>query len=423
MLLIVLLILFNKVYMTFINRVRAQFCDFYCDSKASLSQICDIEKDFYHYSFQAHHPQDSQQIQAALDQIACAKGPSLDHFLHQATQDSSEVRKSLQERNFKILNGSHYIITGIVFEPPTTSKWLIKQNFLCAIRGQNYGVISKMVMGSNIPLWFFPSKLWPLLKNPMRGFQIVGALINPLRVVTMQRGRNCIKALALKHICAPKEYLYPLASAKPTDALHNKYVVISEKLDIVSEEENCARLARLAAHNPSRMRQIVEELCQFILHTHLTDMHIVNIRFLKEAQDVQLGQEKDQLAVIDSEPIGGLRDISQPELKIYFQGFDYALFPLLGLRKLQESTAGLMLQSGVALESALIVDKIFKEVIGKHADALIQTRRSYYAKVIVSVLCPLIPMVLLVIAAIKAATSQLLALYQSRQKIPQLAAA
>ncbi|MBA3721841.1 MAG: hypothetical protein H0W88_05515 [Parachlamydiaceae bacterium] len=382
-----------------IQSIRNNFNQFYADPKKYyLPQTINLSKYISQYSFDLRHPEEYKLIKRSLNaplNTGDSQPQTLDAFLYNCENDEN-IRKIIKERNFKIQPGVHNGV-GIIFESPASEQWLIKQNFTKGPEDNHMIRWSKEVSALCIPFWFYPvSKWYSLFKRSIFSFQVLNDLINPMRVVMMRRGRQCVKKLKLEHVKFPKEYLFPLSSSPAVAPLHKKFVVISKKIDILDIKENYEKFGRMAIKTPNKLRKIIEEICEAALHTHLTDLHLGNIRFIKEKPGTLRGKEKNQVAIIDGEPIGGLKDISHTELKGSYLKHDYALFPLLGLRKLQFSSPGLMQKFGIPTEQVLATNKIFDEVIEKKAKELINERKWYYGKIIVSIICPFIPLVVLI---------------------------
>lgn len=376
----------------FIHRVGQNFIEFYADpAQYALPQIVDLEGNLDKYSIKSKKPEEYLKIKGVLDRTL-KDTSTIDFQLKKISRFSKKFNKVihlLKEAQFTLIKGGAKNNVGLIAEHPDFSNWILKQNFS---GNKNSSIIEKSVYSNDAPFWLFPSKWWPsMILNPkaLRGISARNETLNPLRVEMMRRGRQCIKKLGLTHIKATQEFLYPLKSGEGETELHQKYVVLSKKSDILDEQENLEKFGDLGLYNPAKLEKIVEELCQFIIHTHITDMHLHNVRFLKD---------KDILMAIDGEPIGGLKDISQKDIN--YSNYDYALFPLLGLSKLKESV-GLLKKNKICEKKANAVKAIFDRVINKKMSEIILERQLYYGKFIVSVICPVIPLVYLIAAIFK----------------------
>lgn len=388
--------------MQFINSILNKFYSYYTGpGKYQLPQVVDLDADLPLYSFKKNNPEEFKKIQRILetnfklnDKTTC-----LDSFLHESLFNNQALIKELVDKGFKIYSGLANKDLGIIFEPPN-SNWLIKQTFSYVKEGNDKAFsFTKHARAKNLPFWLYPTSKWvDAFKDVITAPEVPSDVVNPLRVVTIQRGSQCAKKYQFSHICVPKEYLYRLKSASDDSRLHKKYIVISEKLPILDSATTFKRIVQIAEKNPEKLKKIVNEICLFILHTHLTDMHFENIRLLEETEP---GKEADRIAIIDGEPIGGLRDRSQVKLKDSIESYDYATFPLIGLRRIQGCILDQGLISKIPSEQIEAVSEIFDKVIDEYVNDLIKERRWHYFKIISSFVCPVIPLALLVSAAVQ----------------------
>ncbi len=295
------------------------------------------------------------------------------------------IREELIRKDFTIHTGSH-TSTSIVLEHPTAPDWLIKQNFVYNW-GDDNRKIMRVAYARNIPSWFFPLSRKSFSSTP----QFVCApndALNPLRVVVMKRARTCIKQFQLDRIEACKEYLLRIPHSPDNASLRDKYVVISKKVPILSEEASLQRYIDLARSSPEELKEILRQVCLVIKHTHLTDMHLHNIRFAADGSN--------KVYLFDGEPVGGLIDVSQSYMKGIYKGLDFALFPVLGMRFLQEQTARLLRDRQFPDVDIARFQGILDAVINPAAESIINDRRWYYFKIISSLICPLIPLIVII---------------------------
>lgn len=396
--------------MSFITTLKNNFHYFYADTlKYYLPQVVELEANHHKYSFKYLFPEHYSKIQAILNRSFPMLGQTLDEFLHSANNvPSTETLQELQQNGFEILRGSSDH-TGLVLGHPDMPGWLIKQNFMCKKEGKTEYRLVKKVNEGNVPFWLFSLSEWPKLLHGRRECQIYNDIANPLRVEIMDRGQRCIEKLGLRHLRVPHEYLFALSNGSPSDPLNRKYVVISERLPLLSKEESFQKFADMAVRDPSKLRTIVESICEFILNTHVADMHLENIRFLQS----QNGSPDDIVGIFDGEPSGGLIDVSQMSENVEdhergrsydgtdpFESWDYAVFPILGLRKLQNAPE-MLRQQGISPEKIEPLKRIFDEVINSVVDKVVKERRWHYTKIFVSILCPPIPIVLMIVAFVQ----------------------
>lgn len=410
-----------------INAVKENFYHYYQDNTYYPPVSIDITSNLSKYSFEILQPDEFPKVQAVLDRVlqepqtdeeyyesladdqndssemtpAECKQTNLNDILKSAeTRPSASMLQKLVDKQIQIVQENAF---GIVVTDPTIDKWLIKQNFSGG---------SKYALDENIPFWMLPFKSWsqnPFFTKAEKGCKILGDLLNPVRPEMMQRAQRCVTESNLRYVKVAKEYLFPLRGTNSSDLLCKKFVVISEKLKPLSEKDNLEKLVRLAVEKPEKLRKIVQELCEVIKATHLTDMHMGNICFLEENPDQT--DTNDCVGLFDGEPIGGVWEASEGENP--YTEFDPAIFPLLGLRKLQK-TSLVLKQSGFKPEQIAPVKKIFDDIIDKEANALIVRRRWHYMKIVLSILCPLIPLILVIISATKVVFTKII----RRSQIP-----
>lgn len=407
----------------FVSRVKENFWQYYQDPKQfAVRQFVNLEKNGRKYSFEIRKPKEYPAVRSVLDApLPGCRYPSLDAYLADSKYNG-DVLDVLKKHQFKLIGDPDGGL-GIVVGHPAIPKWLIKQNYYSAklskdatkshrtaFEKSKYETSTEVIntctkyLGSyQIPFWFYPyelAKKYLFNSNEERQWGAKNEEMNPLRVVTIARGRRCIKKFGLKHVRVPGKHLLPLTNGQSSPELYKKYVVIARNIDIENENDNLVRFAQLALHNPRRLETIVNELCTFILHTHIPDMHLDNIRFRKEKEGIPREQYKDQVVIIDGEPIGGVTDVSYGNKDI-FKGYDYALFPLMGLRQLQNAPT-FMDANGIDKAICKKVRVIFDRVINKRVAVLMSERRWFYGKRILSVVCPVIPLVYLICAVFKA---------------------
>jgi hypothetical protein len=223
----------------------------------------------------------------------------------------------------------------------------------------------------------------------------------------LKRAKECIKNLNLNRVKACREYLFPIPGAPQNAPLHHKYTVISQKVPLMNEFDSINKFINLAKDNPQELREIITQICLVIKHTHLTDMHINNIRFAADGSN--------KVYFFDGEPVGGLADISEPEMRKSFEGTDFALFPLVGMRFLQESIKVPFQSHHLRRSDLNIVQKIFNEIIDASVKSIVQDRRRYYLKIIASLICPLIPLAIIIHGIAKGFINSFYLLNQRRE--------
>lgn len=392
--------------MNFISQVSDHFHTFYQGDRSYYhAPQVNLEAEMQTYSFTQRYPE----VAGRMTQIFEETLPfSEENFLGEGFEEelipfkftvgdalvdpiSTEMmRDELIEKNFTIYSGSH-TETSIVLEHATTPGWLIKQNFVSRW-GDDERKIMRVVYSNNLPFWFFPFNR-KSFSGTTKFVYAPNEALNPLRVVVMKRARTCIKHFNLDRISACKEYLLRIPHTPDNASLRDKYVVISKKVPILSEEASLQRYMDLARNAPEELKDILRQVCLVIKHTHLTDMHLHNIRFAADGTN--------KVYLFDGEPVGGLSDVSQVDMKNAYKGLDFALFPVLGMRFLQEQTARLLRNHHFSEVDIARFQGILDSVINPAAESIINDRRWYYFKIISSLLCPLIPLIVITQGVVK----------------------
>ena len=373
--------------LNFIDAISKEFYSYYQDLSYFHSPTMNLESEFPIYSANERHPEIAPIIERTLGRHITGLNRSLLQVLKQP--ELFPMERELVGRQFMLLNGIDDP-KSIVLEDPAMQGWLIKQNFSYGFLDGRYGRIFRRIFATNIPFWLFPFKLWH------QGFNetlIANRPLNPLRVVMLKRARKCIRKYNLDRVMAAKEYLFRLPNTAPDLPSQEKFIVISQKIPLLSESENQNKFIQLAAENPNELREIIRQVCLVIKHSHLSDNHLNNIRFL--------AGETNQVCFIDGEPIGGLTEVSEGRLSD--EKADFALFPIIGLRSLYEKTPSLLREYGWNGEAIAILMNVMQSVVIPFTENLITERRNYYIKLLLSIACPLIPLILLARAAGKIA--------------------
>lgn len=381
-----------------INQVSDHFHAFYQEDRSYyLAPTVDLEAEMQTYSFRQRYPEEAERITQIFKENLPfieenfsednAFGP-FKFTVGDALVDPIQtemIRNELIRMGFTIYTGSH-TSTSIVLEHPSTPNWLIKQNFM-AQWGEEERKITRVAYSHNLPSWFFPLDRHSF-SHMKRFICAPNDALNPLRVVVMKRARTCIKHFQLDRIEACKEYLLRIPYTPDEASLRDKYVVVSKKAPILNEESSLQRYIDLARNNPEELKEILRQICQVIKHTHLTDMHLHNIRFAADGSN--------KVYLFDGEPVGGLADVSQNDMKDLYKRLDFALFPVLGMRFLQEQTASLLRYHHFSESDITLFQGILDSIINPVAESIVNDRRWYYFKIISSLLCPLIPLIVII---------------------------
>jgi hypothetical protein len=149
-------------------------------------------------------------------------------------------------------------------------------------------------------------------------------------------------------------------------------VVISKKEEILDETENVNRIVELAKSNPTKLKDIVSQICLWISCNPLTDLHLNNARFLAD--------DTDTLFFMDGEPIGALAEASDSPTIEAIKKYDQGFFSILGLRNLQGRLSMQMKEESISESDIEIVQKIFDDAIDKRVQVINWQRKWYWFK-------------------------------------------
>ncbi|MBA2368124.1 MAG: hypothetical protein H0V82_03765 [Candidatus Protochlamydia sp.] len=377
--------------LNFIDATSKEFSSFYQDHSYFHPSSIDLENVFPTYSINERQPELTPLIMRTLSRHITGLDKSLLEVLKQRELFPQE--RELVGRQFTLLNGVEDP-KSIVLEDPEMQGWLIKQNFSYGFLNGRYGMIVRRIFAPNIPFWLFPLELW------YQGFNktlLLNSPLNPLRVVMLKRARKCIRHFNLDRVLAAKEYLFRLPDTPLNIPSHKKFIVISKKISLLSPSASQEKFIRLSRENPEELREIIRQICVVIKHSHLSDNHLNNIRFAADGTN--------RVCFIDGEPNGGLIEISDEAIS---NGkFDFALFPIIGLNSLCEKTPSLLRDYGWNGEAIASLMEVMESVIVPYTKNIISERRNYYIKLLLSIACPLIPLILVARAVGKIAIRHL----------------
>ncbi|WP_042281025.1 hypothetical protein [Candidatus Protochlamydia sp. R18] len=343
-----------------------------------------IEANIDDYSFDSREPEQAKLVADILDFHLEVNGAKIGDFLKKSSIITPLDRYLLKQNQFELYSSCDDI-AGIVLGHPLIPNFLIKQNFsiTTSFAHPGSGKIFRFCSAARVPFWLCRFKDW-FSQDRTKNIRVPNDVLNPLRVVTMKKARQYIKKQHLDRIEACKEYLFRLPDTATNAPIHKKYVVISKKVSILNSYDNIQKFIDLAKNNPNELAEILKQVCLVIKHTHLTDMHINNIRFA--------GDGSNKVYLFDGEPIGGLSDISEPDVKKLFKGTDFAFFPILGMRVLQESLKVAFSDYCFKNRDYYEVQNIFDKVIDPIVESITQDRIRYYTKIIISIICPAVPL-------------------------------
>jgi hypothetical protein len=187
-------------------------------------------------------------------------------------------------------------------------------------------------------------------------------------------------------ILIPEKRLYRSPYAQNSDTPHKKYYALSKKLNILSVEETLKRIGQQPA---SVQRKAAIQICDLIKRTGFTDANGSNITALKNPSS----QSALSLAIIDTEPLGLMKETSDSDGSCN----SFKCCVLTGLSKFAESFGAKF--STFSEEIRWAQEEMMPggedRVRQKRAAALKEARCWFIAKIIVSILCPLLPLALL----------------------------
>lgn len=193
----------------------------------------------------------------------------------------SEISKNndiLEKNKFHILKERRVDDDGpivkiyMISEHPELPGWIVKGG----------GKQNEMVLG---------------IQNDRGEISIPSKFENLLRVVMNQRMREIIQKNGLD-IIIPQEYAIPYRNPSNTEDVSQNYFILSQKLNILSIDDT---IDLLHAKSKQKQVQIAKKICEFIQKTGFTDANFCNIRMTIDGK----------FAVIDTEPSGLLKDISE----------------------------------------------------------------------------------------------------------------
>jgi hypothetical protein len=272
------------------------------------------------------------------------EGITFSHFLQESTYDphtSANRIHTLRQRGWEQFGGNdeYGLILG---HPSLLPGWLIKKNYSASANfAGNERRLGKMIHYTSLPVWMLPHS-HPRREDPTdeteeHSLFVPNDVINPLRVVVLQQGEQCIRELFLDCVTPCKEYIFHLPNAPTTLPLHQRTVVISEKMNIFSHRENFTHLTRLFITDREYFIKLATQICLFIKYTRMTDMHLGNLAFIRPENPTELPR---QVTFFDGEPLGSLFDESlltaaEEGYAPNFNEFDRGAFSLLGLLKLK----------------------------------------------------------------------------------------
>lgn len=314
-------------------------------SPPSIEQNVDLEKCAPRFAFKPNEQSVAQKLTNLIDKQA-----------HKELTKPEWQHSALRTKGFNLLSSAW----SKVWEHPELEGWLIKAS---------------------------DSPRKPTWVDPIGGFRCDSAKFNNLhRVLLAERMQEEITKNKWD-IFIPEKRLFRSPHALSTETLHEKYYVLCKKADLLSSKETLKQLGRLPV---SQQRRIAIQICDLIKRTGFTDANASNIVALKNKHK----PPKLRMAIIDTEPIGLMKDVSDPS-KDSFRSFTACV--LTGLSKLDESFGSKF--SSFKEEIRLAKEELQpggEEKVKKERKQAIKKERLWFiVKIIASIAIPLIPLIIL----------------------------
>jgi hypothetical protein len=200
-----------------------------------------------------------------------------------------------------------------------------------------------------------------------------------------------------KYYELPKEYLYPCPHAHPKSRDRKRFFSISERKRICSEEETLQRIQN--ADEKTQRLVIAPRLLQ-LANMRMHDLHRSNVRLSCDSSDFKF-------VLIDTEPIGIIMDKADTTGAHLFNPAEQVL---LGMIKLRDRFC----YSQKLITLTTVVNEAIVDYLNEHPEISVQREDMYYKVLelpasgcqifravlltVVSVLCPLIPLILAICA-------------------------
>ncbi len=330
----------------------------------------DLKQNYLKYSFSTKYPEKTKEIDRIFNQTTEKNSHlhSLATILKKPYLDTNDLTLL---KKLKVAQLSADPTGGVILEHPDFPNWLIKKNYGYFQEDELLNPIRKLVEAENIPSWMLPKQFKDLPSNKSLLIHVPNDVINPLRVVMLERGQKIINAFKLKHIKVAKEYLHQLPNCDDSLPIHHSLVVISKKEPILNRSESLNHYVKLAKNCPEKLQQIARDIVRFISALRLTDSHIDNFPFLNDGSDTVIA--------IDGEPVGGLADINETRMVESLKEFDPGFFSLVGLQKFQSSICQKMRSEKIDFIDILKVQEIFDTEIKIAHTEIIAERSSLKA--------------------------------------------
>jgi hypothetical protein len=310
----------------------------------TVKQYVDLEKEAPSLAFRPNE----QAIVEKLNQL-------IDSCAHRALT-SWGWSSSLRKLGFKSIDSKY----GSVFEHPELGGWLIKTTS-------------------------FPNKLtwvdgdW----GRCNSFKY-----NNLHRVLLAERMRTESASNGWDITIPEKRLFRTPHAADSETLHEKYYVLSKKVEILSPDQS---LEQISYQTVQEQRRIAKKVCDLIKKTGFADAHRGNIAALK---DMKNGLK---IAIIDTEPHGLMKDVSDTS------EHDIASFSrcvMAGLSKFEHSFGSKF--TAFKEEIGFAKEELFlggiERVRQKRQEALREERFWFIAKIVASIVLPLISLFVLGLA-------------------------
>lgn len=204
------------------------------------------------------------------------------------------------------------------------------------------------------------------------------------RVILADRMRN---EVAENHwdIVIPDKRLYRSPHAQPSDTIHKKFYPLSKKLELDSYDETWKRIGFLTV---AEQRRLVIPICDLIKRSGLADANSGTILALKRQEGKRL-----TMAVVDTEPMGLIKDTTDRNSNKHPNTFENCV--KTGLSKFDEAFG--LKYAAIKEEVELAFEELepggLEKVKQKRLWAVKKAKMVFIAKLIVSIIIPIIPLI------------------------------
>jgi hypothetical protein len=236
---------------------------------------------------------------------------------------------------------------------------------------RNFSSVTRLECGlfniNDAPNWLIRGEKIAFAPCFIQDAPIGPASSNTLRVAMNHRLKKEVQEKKLD-VIIPDEYLVdaPEPNRENNSKVNYKdFFVVSEKLDILSSEDT---IKELNSFEPKKQKEIANTICRLIYHSGFMDAHMSNIVLTRDKC----------LAIVDTEGQSLLHDITEK-----YSPISLSDARIVGLREFISRSTGVYTQTAKKYLFFAQVMKVVK-----------------IATIFLSIICPLIPLVVLVSSVI-----------------------